>query len=87
LTTVEKINKLLKSYDNNNLPNIKYKPNPTSVTGTCVEDLSQADQKKFGTFGVIASTGTGDGGFECYVIDDDRSILLGGNTTMELLPN
>ena len=31
-------------------------------------------------FGVISHTGTGDGFFDCYVIDDNRAVLIGGYT-------
>jgi len=81
IKTVEKINKLLSEDEYNLLPLIDCKGTTGEiVTGLLVEDLKKEDKKKFNAFGVIASTGTGDGGFECYTIDDDKAILLGGYT-------
>ena len=39
---------------------------------------------RLGTFGVAATTGTGDGNFECFVIDNERAILIGGQTNEAL---
>lgn len=41
------------------------------------EDLKPEERDQYGPFGVIMSTGTGDGGFECFTIGDDRALLLG----------
>lgn len=53
------------------------------VDGSCVHDIFEKmiiedDIKNLEPFGVISTTTTGDGGFECFVIDRQRAILLGG---------
>jgi hypothetical protein len=85
LNTVQKINKILnekKPMKNTRVPliEIDFDKDHTMVSGSRVEDLKDTDKKKFGTFGVIASTQIGDGAFECYVIDNDCAILIGGYT-------
>ena len=90
LNTLQQINKIIKPKLKNSIPhinrNFSYTPEDgmqfgyTSVSGQHIEDLSGDDKKKFKTFGVSSSTQIGDGGFECYIIGDDRAILIGGYT-------
>lgn len=42
------------------------------------------EMKKKIDFGVVMSTGTGDGGFECYQINDTIAVLVGGFTAEQL---
>ena len=83
LATIEK---LTKDQCDNNLPmfNVKFKnfANGTLIDGKNIpaEQLNGEKRNKFNAFGVMMDTGTGDGGFECYVIDDDKAILIGGYT-------
>lgn len=44
------------------------------------DDLTPEEQNQYGPFGVVSHTGTGDGGFECFTVSDDRAILIGQNT-------
>lgn len=97
LAAIEFINKKSKS-DNygssNNLPYIDCKNknqcvDASIVDGSCISDF--LDKKKIDDevkalkpFGVISSTITGDGGFECFVIDNMRAILLGGRANEAL---
>jgi hypothetical protein len=97
LQSIEFINKKMKDntgYDNN-LPYIKcdniFKGyiHAAIVDGSCIHDLHgkkkiDKEIKELEPFGVISSTITGDGGFECFVIDDMRAILLGGKANESL---
>lgn len=99
LHAIDFINKKMKDesgYENyNNLPYIKcdniFKGDVHAmiVDGSCVHDLRgkkkiDKDIKDLEPFGVIADTITGDGGFECFVIDNMRAILLGGRANQAL---
>lgn len=60
--------------------------NGTIISGSNLEpNIKHKD--KYGAFGVIKSTGGKDlcrGGFECYMINDDRAILIGKLTASKL---
>ncbi len=87
--TLIKLNKLLNNDDDEQLPSFEftkkdYESDYIIIDGSYVENLSNNEKKKIGNFGVIADTITGDGGFECYAINNDRAILFGGLTAEKL---
>jgi len=94
LYAIDIINKLIPTTNFNNLPYIGYVKTAAIVDGPLVEkSLVEMDGpetkiddkiKKLKPFGVIASTITGDSGFECFVIGDQRAILLGGKANQAL---
>ena len=91
LHAIDFINKKMNDKNYNNLPFINCdkmfkgdKVDAFIVDGSCVEELGSKKKKidkeitDLKPFGVIATTVTGDGGFECFVIDNMRAILFGG---------
>jgi hypothetical protein len=57
------------------------------VDGSAIEkdDIKRDPSlKNLKPFGIKAYTVTGDGGFECFVIGNDRAILLGGEANNAL---
>lgn len=57
------------------------------VDGSAIDEIDSKRNpslKNLKPFGVKADTIIGDGGFECYVIGDDRAILLGGEASIAL---
>lgn len=89
LYAINIINKLLPTTNHNNLPYIGYVKTAAIVDGSLIEALDPTTKidnkiKNLKPFGVIASTVTGDGGFECFVIGNQRAILLGGEANRAL---
>ena len=66
-----------------NVPTIKHVIAGTIINGFCLEK-NVKDRDTYGAFGVVRDTKTGDGGFECYVIDNNIAILIGGLTAKKL---
>lgn len=102
LDTIKEINELLdfnmkkknknhkNTYTNyNNLPSfeINFKEEAYPISGRNIEKLTEKQKTLFDTFGVLSSTGTGDGDFYCYTIKNDRAILIGGYTGEETFFN
>jgi hypothetical protein len=89
LYSVKSINKILKDNENM-LPNFKFINDASIVDGKQLDtecwnwnNLTEDSimiLKNTSAFGVISQTGVGDGGFESYIIDDDKAILIGGIT-------
>jgi hypothetical protein len=72
--------------NNNSLPYINYKYRPNDYSIITKDNIDPIYEKKGielpdWPFGCMSGTGTGDGGFECYVVGKDRAILLGGLTS------
>lgn len=98
-SVVEMINDLTSDPKNksrfasNDLPMVNLdfsKENYTIVDGAKIDVEQTLDKDKLNTikklkpFGVMGTTVTGDGGFECYVIGTNRAILIGGITSDKL---
>jgi hypothetical protein len=90
LDVIKKINgDNTKNY--NNLP-IFEEPSDNEFDAFLVDgsNIEESDKKEnpslndLEPFGVISSTGTGDGGFKCFVINNDRAILIGGEADQAL---
>lgn len=91
LSTVMKIKALTNNSANNcrTMPIIdvgNYDSNAL-ITGSHILELKKSEQKKIGAFGVMTDTKVKGipGAFECFVIDNDRAILIGGHTANVLL--
>lgn len=77
-TAVSKINEEMGEPHSNNLPSVSGCADEMIVRGKSIDNIPKKLADELDAFGVIAGTVTGDGGFECYVIGDDRAILIGG---------
>lgn len=97
LATTKKIAKYVKNIyseiSSNNLPSVTFSNTQERLVTMdqidrefneiCDSDFEKLKSITF-PFGVISDTGVGDGGFECYVIGNDRAVLVGGNTSEKL---
>lgn len=84
LVTIKKLSK-----KSNQMPRFDFFTNSmTNIeSGILVDNryLEKSNENiNYSVFGVVASTGIGDGGFQCFVINNNKAILIGGLTGEQL---
>lgn len=84
LTTIKKLLKRIKKPKFHRMPRIDRMLNGLDEIGAdkfSLGTLIKANIKNDeAIYGVMATTDIGDGGFQCFIIDDNRAILIGGLT-------